>query len=76
MDTEEAEAFDANVNRLKACEHIAEGDEGWEELRNMCPPTAAVATLRDRVEEVEGELLEARQGLWPERGRSMCSPRA
>ncbi len=38
--------FDANVNRLKACEHIADGDEGWEKLRNECPSTAAVARLR------------------------------
>ncbi len=41
------DAFDANVERLKACEHIAEGEEGWETLRNLCPSTAAVATLRD-----------------------------
>lgn len=39
--------FDANVERLKACEHIANGDEGWERLRNECPSTAAVAALRD-----------------------------
>ena len=43
------EAFDANVNRLKACEHIADGDEGWETLRNECPSTAAVARLRDQL---------------------------
>jgi hypothetical protein len=41
--------FDANVDRLKACEHIADGDEGWEALRNECPSTAAVARLRDRL---------------------------
>lgn len=41
--------FDANVNRLKACEHIADGDEGWEVLRNECPSTTAVARLRDRL---------------------------
>jgi hypothetical protein len=39
--------FDAQVNLLKACEHIADGDEGWERLRNECPSTAAVARLRD-----------------------------
>lgn len=39
---------DAQVDRLKACEHIALGDEGWEVLRNECPSTAAVAALRDR----------------------------
>lgn len=42
--------FDANVDRLKACEHIADGDEGWERLRNECPSTAAVARLRDAFE--------------------------
>lgn len=39
--------FDANVERVKACEHIAEGEEGWQLLRNLCPSAAAVATLRD-----------------------------
>jgi hypothetical protein len=43
------DGFDANVDRLKACEHIADGDDGWEALRNLCPSTAAVARLRDRV---------------------------
>jgi hypothetical protein len=42
--------FDANVERLKACEHIAEGDGGWQVLRNLCPSTAAVAALRDALE--------------------------
>jgi hypothetical protein len=54
----EAELFDANVNRLKACEHIADGDEGWEKLRNECPSTAAVARLRDA-------LTELREALTP-----------
>lgn len=44
---------EAEMLRLKACEHIAEGDEGWEQLRNECPSTAAVAGLRDRLAEVE-----------------------
>lgn len=72
-------AFDANVDRLKACEHIADGDDGWERLRNECPSTAAVARLRDafvaasgneaalkaRIAELEGALrhLEGRGGL-------------
>jgi hypothetical protein len=51
----EAELFDANVNRLKACEHIADGDEGWEKLRNECPSTAAVARLRDALTDVREE---------------------
>lgn len=38
---------DAEMEHVKACEHIAEGDEGWEELRNICPSTAAVSRLRD-----------------------------
>jgi len=42
--------FDANVDRLKACEHIACGDEGWKGLRNLCPSTNAVAALRDKLE--------------------------
>lgn len=41
-----SEGFDLNVERLKACEHIAEGDEGWERLADFCPSTAAVALLR------------------------------
>jgi hypothetical protein len=40
---------DAEMERVKACEHIAEGEPGWEVLRNLCPSTAAVATLRDRL---------------------------
>lgn len=52
--------FDANVDRLKACEHIADGDEGWQKLRNECPSTAAVARLRDQFEQRCGR-DEARQ---------------
>ena len=36
------------MERVKACEHIADGDDGWEKVRNLCPSTAAVARLRDR----------------------------
>lgn len=46
---------DEEMERVKACEHIAEGDmEGndWRILRNICPSTAAVATLRDKYEEL------------------------
>lgn len=50
--------FDANVDRLKACEHIADGDDGWERLRNECPSTAAVARLRDALVEAENQLAE------------------
>ena len=38
---------DEEMLRVKACEHIAEGEPGWERLRNECPSTAAVASLRD-----------------------------
>jgi hypothetical protein len=43
----DAAAFDLNVERLKACEHIAEGDDGWQSLSNLCPSTTAVANLRE-----------------------------
>jgi hypothetical protein len=39
-------AWDEEMLRLKACEHIAEGEDGWQRLRNECPSTAAVAVLR------------------------------
>jgi hypothetical protein len=42
-----AEAADAEMERVKACEHIAEGEVGWDSLRNLCPSTAAVAELRE-----------------------------
>jgi len=49
-DLEAAKAqADAEMLRVKACEHIAEGDEGWEALQNECPSTAAVAKLRREV---------------------------
>jgi len=35
--------------RLKACEEIADGTDGWELLRNVCPSTMSVATLRDQL---------------------------
>lgn len=41
---------EAEMLRVKACEHIAEGDKGWEALRNECPSSAAVAGLRDNYE--------------------------
>lgn len=54
-----AEKSDAEMERVKACEHIAGGDEGWEVLRNICPSTAAVARLRDRAEAAEAALSTA-----------------
>ncbi len=41
---------DLEMERVKACEHIAEGEEGWEKVRNLCPSTMAVAALRDKYE--------------------------
>ncbi len=43
------EKADAEMLRVKACEHIAEGDEGWEKLVNICPSTMAVAALREQL---------------------------
>ncbi len=43
----------AEMERVKACEHIAEGDmdgNDWRALRNICPSTMAVAELRDKYE--------------------------
>ncbi len=60
---ESALAFDANVERLKACEHIAEGDEDWRALRNLCPSTAAVADLRDALDAAQRSADEARESL-------------
>jgi hypothetical protein len=42
----------AEMLRVKMCEHIAEGEEGWNqpECRNVCPSTMAVAKLRDAFE--------------------------
>lgn len=41
---------DQEMERVKACEHIAEGDEGWEQLAALCPSTMAVAALRRQIE--------------------------
>lgn len=43
---------DAEMLRVKACEHIAEGEEGWEKVRNVCPSTMAVGELRDAYEKL------------------------
>lgn len=51
-----AREFDKNVDRLKACEHIALGEGNWQSLRNECPSTAAVAALRDQIEDLRTEL--------------------
>lgn len=53
------EKSDAEMERVKACEHIAEGDEGWESLANICPSTAAVAALRIRLQQAVKILNES-----------------
>ena len=60
---EAAGAFDANVLRLKACECIAEGEEGWQTVRDACPSAAAVATLRDQFEALQREADGMREAL-------------
>lgn len=52
---------DAEMLRVKACEHIAYGEGDWEKLRNVCPSTAAVAWLRDHamtLRALVGDMLE------------------
>lgn len=43
--------LNAAEERSKACDQIAEGDEGWEVLRNLCMSTMSVASLRDEYEQ-------------------------
>jgi hypothetical protein len=40
--------LDEGEERSKACDHIAEGLEGWQVLRNLCMSTQSVAALRDQ----------------------------
>lgn len=49
---------DAEMERVKACEHIAEGDDGWPELRDICPSTAAVAKLRDENDKLKWQVRD------------------
>ncbi len=51
---------DAEMERVKACEHIAENEPGWEKLRNLCPSTAAVASMRDQLAAQSLELEKAK----------------
>ena len=60
---ERAEAErDAEMERVKACEHIADGDDGWEKVRNLCPSTAAVARLRDRYAAKDARIVSHEEG--------------
>jgi hypothetical protein len=56
---------DAEMLRVKACEHIALGEGDWEWLRNECPSTAAVAALRDAYTNMRGERERLREALTP-----------
>jgi hypothetical protein len=56
---------DAEMLRVKACEHIALGEGDWERLRNECPSTAAVAALRDAYTNMRGERERLREALTP-----------
>lgn len=53
---------DDEMLRVKMCEHIAEGEEGWNrpECRNVCPSTAAVASLRDKYEDLLSKQPDAK----------------
>lgn len=55
------EERDAEMERVKACEHIAEGEEGWEALQNLCPSTAAVASLREEHDALSITVEEGRE---------------
>lgn len=55
---ESQEKSDAEMHRVKACEHIAESEEGWQALRNECPSTAAVASLREAYDQLAASLAE------------------
>jgi len=59
--TAEREKADKEMERVKACEHIAEGDEGWEQLSNLCPSTAAVAKLRTDFQQLDEQLATERE---------------
>lgn len=52
---------DEEMERVKACEHIAEGDEGWEVLTQICPSTAAVAALRLSAEQANADAAAIRE---------------
>lgn len=63
----------AEMERVKACEHIAEGDEGWEALVNLCPSTMAVAAFRREYVQAIAQRDEARseRDIYREMGDSL-----
>lgn len=72
---------DAEMLRVKACEHIAYGEGNWGNFRNMCPSTAAVAWLRDhtlRLRALVGDMLEQQvcTDEWQEAARNVLNEAA
>lgn len=61
---ESLDKSDAEMLRVKACEHIAEGDDGWERLTNICPSTAAVGLLRAQLSDRNAPQADARRLDW------------
>lgn len=55
--------LDIEMERLKACEHIAEGEQVCEVLFQMCPSTMAVSTLRLEFEKLQVEIADLRTFL-------------
>jgi hypothetical protein len=56
---------DAEMLRVKMCEHIAEGEEGWNTSKNrdICPSTAAVGFLRENYEKAIAALEICQQAF-------------
>lgn len=50
-------SLDSAEERSKACDQIAEGEEGWQALRDLCVATMSVAELRDRYERLQATLM-------------------
>ena len=59
---------DLEMERLKACEHIAEGEIGCEVLFPLCPSTQAVSVLCLKFEKVNQEFLSLKAKLEKARG--------
>ena len=51
-------ALDNAEERSKACDQIAEGDYGWENIFPLCVATMSVCRLRSDYERLRSELLE------------------
>lgn len=64
---------DEEMLRVKACEHIAEGEEGWEKVENLCPSTRAVASLKKQAEELAETLKQIYEAAKPYDGESLTT---